>query len=123
MASGRSSDPLLFGHDHTERIVAVHPVAGTGDTVRVYHRTPNHLNPIRRELALLAGFPDQPVAEDHCFAARVFPHLKTEEFIDAFMYDYLYRTIGEREEEQLDLVDVRITGALAGGGKYRGVIA
>lgn len=69
---------------------------------RLYCRTPNHLNPIRTEIALATGFPDQTVAEDHCFAVRVFPHLKTEVFIDAVMYHYLYRTPMAREHGAVD---------------------
>lgn len=44
----------------------------------VHFRTPNHLNAIRRELALQAGFAAQSVGEDHDFSRRVRPLLKTE---------------------------------------------
>ncbi len=68
------------------------------DGSRIYHRTPNHLNPIRTELARKVGFPDQSVAEDHVFAAQIFPHLKSEVFIDDYLYSYFYRTPLNREE-------------------------
>lgn len=68
---------------------------------RVYLRTPNHLNPIRRELALRVGFKNQSVAEDYCFAVQVFPLLEREAFIDEFMYDYLYRMPGTRDADEM----------------------
>lgn len=55
-----------------------------------YYRTPNHLNPIRREIALVAGFPDKVShGEDHSFSRQVKPLIKTEFFIkDYIMYEY-----------------------------------
>ena len=70
------------------------------DGQRLYQRTPNHLNPIRRELALAVGFRDQSVAEDACFAVQVFPMLEREAFIDQFMYDYLYRMPMTRQTDE-----------------------
>lgn len=58
----------------------------------IFERTPNHLNPIRRELALQVGFPDKNHGEDSDFAATIRPLLKTEVFIDQVMYHYLYRS-------------------------------
>lgn len=58
----------------------------------VYWRYPNHLNPIRRELALQAGFPDDSnFGEDKAFSDRVKPLLKTEVMIDEIIYWYDYR--------------------------------
>lgn len=56
----------------------------------LYERTPNHLNPIRRELALQAGFTDKNHGEDTDFAVKVRPLLKTEVFIDQVMYHYFF---------------------------------
>jgi hypothetical protein len=38
---------------------------------RIYYRTPNHLNPVRRELALQAGFGDERFGEDHAYSNRL----------------------------------------------------
>lgn len=56
----------------------------------LYERTPNHLNPIRREIALQAGFTEKNHGEDTDFAVKVRPLLKTEVFIDQVMYHYFF---------------------------------
>jgi len=58
----------------------------------VYWRMPNHLNPIRRELAVQAGFPEKSFGEDHEFSQRVQPLLKTQAELPISIYNYLYRT-------------------------------
>lgn len=57
-----------------------------------YERTPNHLNPVRRELAMQVRFPDASWREDTDYAERLRPMLKSEVFIDRVLYHYLYRT-------------------------------
>jgi len=59
----------------------------------VYYRTPNHISPIRRELALKAMFPEIAFAEDHEFSVRVFPYLKTEVKIKQPIYHYDYHSV------------------------------
>lgn len=56
----------------------------------VYYRTPNHISPVRRELALLAGFPEISHGEDHEFSKRLLPYLKTESIITRPLYKYKY---------------------------------
>ncbi len=52
-------------------------------------RSPNHLNPVRRELALQAGFPDDSnYGEDHEFSKRLHPLLKNEVMLDGPIYFY-----------------------------------
>lgn len=58
----------------------------------VYWRMPNHLNAIRRELALQAGFPEKSFGEDHDFSKRVQPLLKTQGDIAQTIYYYRYRS-------------------------------
>lgn len=58
----------------------------------VYWRMPNHLNPIRRDLAVKAGFPEKSFGEDHEFSQRVQPMLKVEAELPVPIYNYLYRT-------------------------------
>lgn len=65
----------------------------------IFERTPNHLNPIRREIALKAGFPEKNWGEDSDYAKRVYPLLESEVFIDEPLYDYLYTPNGDRPFE------------------------
>ena len=55
----------------------------------VYYRNPNHLNPVRRELALQVGFPKINHGEDQDYSSRLFPLLKTEEYIHGVLYYYV----------------------------------
>lgn len=57
----------------------------------VYYRTPNHISPIKRDLALKAGFPPIKMGEDAEYSKRILPMLKTEEIIEGNIYFYLYR--------------------------------
>lgn len=56
----------------------------------VYYRTPNHLSPVKRELALQVGFPDVNFSEDNDYSHRLYPLLKTEEKIEKNIYFYHY---------------------------------
>jgi len=55
-----------------------------------YYRNPNHLNPIKKELALRVGFPIRNYGEDKDFSQRLYPLLKTEVFIPEPIYFYRY---------------------------------
>lgn len=61
-------------------------------------RLPNHLNPVRRAMALKAGFPDLNHGEDAEYARRLAALNPREAFIDAFLYEYHFRSdrSGER---------------------------
>lgn len=56
----------------------------------VYYRYPNHLNPVKRELALQVGFPECNFGEDKNYSDRLKPLLKTEVMIDTPIYFYNY---------------------------------
>ena len=56
----------------------------------IYFRSPNHLNPIKREIALSVGFPEINHGEDFDFSKRIYPLLKTEIFLDGSIYHYIY---------------------------------
>lgn len=58
----------------------------------VYLRYANHLNAIKRELALQARFPEINHGEDKDFSDRVKPLLKTMGAIPRTIYFYDYRT-------------------------------
>ncbi len=55
----------------------------------IYYRSPNHLNPVKRELALRVGFPNLSVSEDHDYSKRLVPLLKKEAYIKDPIYFYL----------------------------------
>lgn len=54
----------------------------------VYYRCPNHLNPIKREIALDVRFPDKSWQEDKDFSERLKGKLKTETYIKGPIYYY-----------------------------------
>lgn len=56
----------------------------------VYFRTPNHISPVKRDLALRAGFPEVAFAEDYEYSKRLFPLLTTEVIINEPLYHYKY---------------------------------
>lgn len=58
----------------------------------IYYRTPNHISPVRREIALKVGFPDKNFGEDADYSMGILPYLKSEAKIDVQIYFYLYRT-------------------------------
>lgn len=55
-----------------------------------YFRTPNHISPVRRELALMVGFPEVSFGEDFSFSKRLHSLLRQEAKIDEPMYFYHY---------------------------------
>lgn len=57
---------------------------------RIYFRTPNHLNPIKRDLVIQCPFPDKQFGEDKDFSDLIKPLLKTEEFVETPIYYYIY---------------------------------
>ena len=57
----------------------------------IYYRTPNHISPIRREIAIEIGFPNQHHGEDFVYSMGVFQHLKKEATIEKPLYHYQTR--------------------------------
>jgi glycosyltransferase involved in cell wall biosynthesis len=55
----------------------------------VYYRNPNHLSPVKRELALKIGFPEKNYWEDRDYSARLLPLFHREVYIDGPIYYYL----------------------------------
>lgn len=60
------------------------------NTKDVYYRIPNHLMPVKRELALQAPFKEINFGEDADYAKRLLPLLKTQIRIDDTLYFYMY---------------------------------
>lgn len=56
----------------------------------VYFRTPNHISPVKKDLALQAGFPELTFGEDAAYSQRLLPFLKSEIIIDQPLYLYEY---------------------------------
>ena len=56
----------------------------------IYYRSPNHLNPVKRELALKVKFPCINRGEDFDYSKRLFRLLKTEQYIKEPIYKYLF---------------------------------
>ncbi len=54
----------------------------------VYYRCPNHLNPVKRELAYQAGFPNSSLGEDRVYSQRLLPLLKKEVYLKGPIYFY-----------------------------------
>ena len=57
----------------------------------LYARTPNHLNAVRRDIALQVGFEPKQFGEDHQYSKGIRPLLKTEVPIDSILYHYWFR--------------------------------
>ena len=57
-----------------------------------YYRNPNHLNPVKIEIAKKVMFPEVNFREDYDYSMRMLPHLKTEEYITGPIYTYQFKT-------------------------------
>lgn len=57
---------------------------------QIYIRKANHLSPVKRELALKAGFSDVSNGEDKYYSERLNPYLNKEHVIDPCLYHYRY---------------------------------
>jgi len=57
----------------------------------IYYRCPNHLNPVRRELALQVKFPNKNHGEDIDYSYGILPLLKNEVYIKEPIYFYRSR--------------------------------
>jgi len=58
----------------------------------MYFRTPNHISPVRRDIALKVKFPKIMIGEDYEYSMGILPHLKREVLIDKELYHYKYIT-------------------------------
>lgn len=67
---------------------------GDGSDFFTVTKAPNHLNPVKTSLAQKIGFPDLRYGEDKVYSLLLNPYLKTEAYIDKFLYHYMF----ERED-------------------------
>lgn len=58
----------------------------------VYYRTPNHICPIKTELARIVDFEEVAWREDYPFSKGIKPYLKKETIIEEPIYFYQYNT-------------------------------
>jgi hypothetical protein len=61
---------------------------------------PNHLSPVKREIALAVGYLSMQSGEDADYSYRLrkmYPKLR-EKFVDKCLYHYLYRNPRKRTE-------------------------
>ncbi len=56
----------------------------------VYYRTPNHISPVRTEIAKKIGFPNISNGEDYAYSMGILPFLQTEIKIDKEIYHYQF---------------------------------
>ena len=61
------------------------------ETSDAYYRTPNHISPIRKNIAEKIGFPDFHHGEDHAYSMGVLPFLKYEAKIEKPLYHYKFQ--------------------------------
>jgi glycosyltransferase involved in cell wall biosynthesis len=92
--------------DHREQMEAIHSFRfdeWNTDHTRPLERTPQHLNPIARRLAMKIGFRDMDHGEDHDYSTRLLPLLKSEVFIDRQLYEYDFLPGARRRHENTHL--------------------
>ena len=56
----------------------------------VYFRTPNHISPVKRSIAISNGFSDKNVGEDYDYSMAILPFLKKEVLIEKEIYHYKF---------------------------------
>jgi hypothetical protein len=76
----------ILTKNYTDWIEKITPCAENHFCVRV--RTPYMKTPIKTDICLKVGVADMRLGEDHDFARKILPHLKTEVFIPELMYFY-----------------------------------
>jgi len=62
------------------------------ESAHEYYRTPNHISPIKRDIAMLVKFPLLNNSEDFTYSMGVLPHLKYEVKILPPLYHYKFST-------------------------------
>lgn len=57
-----------------------------------YYRCPNHLNPVKKKLAIAAGFPNKNHGEDSAYSLNLYPLLSKEYNANKPLYKYFFRS-------------------------------
>ncbi len=78
------------------------------NTSTEYHRLPNHITAVRRDLAIKAGFPNKRKGEDSAYSAALRPLLESETHIDRVLYHYDYSDKTTETQKDADAVTAPI---------------
>jgi|694.fasta_scaffold64012_5 glycosyltransferase involved in cell wall biosynthesis len=94
-AISSNADVITFCGDYVENTV-VTPFSismvhrGNFNHPNIFYRLPNHLCPVKREIALSSQFTDKNFGEDSDYAERINKQLKNEFHIQDKLYFYMY---------------------------------
>jgi len=58
----------------------------------IYFRTPNHISPVKAEIAKSVGFPEKNYSEDYEYSMGILPLLRKEVKIEKQIYHYNYNS-------------------------------
>ena len=94
-AISSNSDVITFCGDYVENgqttpfsISTVH--RGNYNHPNLFYRLPNHLCPVKREIAVSCLFTDKNYGEDSDYAEKINQHIKNEFHIQDKLYFYMY---------------------------------
>jgi len=97
-AISSNSDVITFCGDYVENgqttpfsISTIH--RGNYNHPNLFHRLPNHLCPVKREIAVSCLFTDKNYGEDSDYAERINQHIKNEFHIQDKLYFYMYDSL------------------------------
>lgn len=57
---------------------------------KIYYRTPNHISPVKRDIAVKIRFPEISFGEDAVYSRNMHPHLNTENVVSGNIYYYKF---------------------------------
>jgi len=78
-----------------------------------YHRIPNHISCIKREVSLKSSFPNVLYGEDSGYSKVLLPHIKTEHKINKVLYYYDYSSeTTETQAWRYNKIDSRDTNPI-----------
>jgi glycosyltransferase involved in cell wall biosynthesis len=75
------------------------------DTPTTYHRLPNHIMCVKKDLAMAVKYRPILYGEDADYSKRLKAHLKTEHAIDKVLYNYVWNV--ETTETQFHLKNIK----------------
>jgi glycosyltransferase involved in cell wall biosynthesis len=94
-ATQSNADVITFCGDYVENklttpfsISCIH--RGNYNHPNIFYRLPNHLCPVKREIAMICQFTDKNFGEDSDYSERINKHIKNEFHIQDKLYFYMY---------------------------------
>jgi glycosyltransferase involved in cell wall biosynthesis len=94
-ATNSNSDVITFCGEYVENhiktpfsISVIH--RGNYNYPNIFYRLPNHLCPVKREIAMNCMFTDKNFGEDSDYAEKINTHIKNEFHIQDKLYFYMY---------------------------------